>query len=279
MESRIVFIYIVATSLLIVSTFGYLEKGIIDAQFGYTGPVAPDRWGTLSPNFSTCSHGKLQSPINILKHKASVNKDLKPLAEQLSSCNASLVNNGFNVGLRYPNNSGHLSINGKNYTLKQMHWHAPSEHRLNGVQYAAELHLVHIAEDNSVSVVAILYRLGKPDPLLAKIQNWLIELAKDVDKGDPKAEIALGPGAVDIHQLKKHAKKYYRYAGSFTTPPCTESVIWNILGKVRSVSKEQVEDLRAPLSLTCKKNARPCQPLNGRKVELYKELRTTHSHK
>lgn len=272
MEAEVIFLYIVATALLIGNSFSLQEKGIIGSQFSYTGPTAPDKWGLLSPNFSTCSNGKSQSPINIVKRQAILNKNLKPLAELLNPCNATLVNNGFNVGLHYPKNSGILNINGKNYTLQQMHWHAPSEHRIDGVQFAAELHLVHSAEDGSVSVVAILFRLGNPDPILAKIQNRLIELAKDVQKGDPKAEIALGPSVVDIHQLKKHTRKYYRYTGSFTTPPCTETVIWNILAKVRSVSKEQVSELRAPLNLTCKKNARPCQPLNGRNVELYKEF-------
>lgn len=41
--------------------------------------------------------------------------------------------------------------------------------------------------------------------------------------------------------------------------------------QVRSMSKEQVELLRSPLDISYKKNARPCQPLNGRRVEMFHE--------
>jgi carbonic anhydrase len=36
-------------------------------------------------------------------------------------------------------------------------------------------------------------------------------------------------------------KDYYRFNGSFTTPPCTEGVKWMVLKKPMSVSKAQVE--------------------------------------
>lgn len=37
-------------------------------------------------------------------------------------------------------------------------------------RFDAELHLVHIAEDHSVSVVGILYKYGRTDPIVAKVQ-------------------------------------------------------------------------------------------------------------
>lgn len=42
--------------------------------------------------------------------------------------------------------------------------------------------------------------------------------------------------------------------------------------QVRSISKEQIAALQTPVKSDCKKNARPCQAMNGRKVELYNEL-------
>jgi carbonic anhydrase len=38
--------------------------------------------------------------------------------------------------LHYEGNCGVLIVDGKNYTFKQMHWHSPSEHQIDGVQYA-----------------------------------------------------------------------------------------------------------------------------------------------
>ncbi|KAK9055426.1 hypothetical protein SSX86_026509 [Deinandra increscens subsp. villosa] len=238
-------------------------------EFTYTGPEGPGKWGSLSPTYSACSKGKFQSPVNIAKSKCVPGRHLKPLdIEYNVAVNATLVDNLFNVGLKYDGNAGALRLNGKNYSLVQMHWHSPSEHHLNGLQYDAELHLVHKAADGEISVIAILYRYGHPDPLLHKIQSKLAQLRK-VAHSSPHKQAQIAIGTLTTKQIRKHTRKYYRYVGSFSTPPCTEGVIWNILGKIRSISRDQVEALEAPLILGCKRNSRPVQPLNGRHIELY----------
>lgn len=39
------------------------------------------------------------------------------------------------VQIHFSGYAGVMVVDGKNYTLKQMHWHSPSEHQLQGVQY------------------------------------------------------------------------------------------------------------------------------------------------
>lgn len=39
------------------------------------------------------------------------------------------------IQVKYPDHSGGIEVDGKKYNLKQMHWHSPSEHRVNGKQY------------------------------------------------------------------------------------------------------------------------------------------------
>ncbi|KDP37301.1 hypothetical protein JCGZ_06755 [Jatropha curcas] len=249
-------------ALLLVVAYG----GTAAVKFGYYGAVGPEKWGSLSPTYSECSKGKSQSPINIIKNDTVLDSNLKPLIRDYEIANATLVNNVCNIGVHFDNGCGALIIDGKNYKLIQLHWHSPSEHQINGVHYPLELHLVHLAEDGARSVVAVLYKYGPENPFIAKIHNGLGKLAKN-EYGNGHVPLE----QLDVKPLKKKTSKYFRYIGSLTTPPCTENVIWNVLGKARTVSKEQVEALKAPLEKAYKHNNRPVQPLNGRKVSLYKE--------
>ncbi|KAK4343152.1 hypothetical protein RND71_038968 [Anisodus tanguticus] len=89
------------------------------------------------------------------------------------------------------------------------------------------------------------------------LQNKLNELARDVAT---QKETQVQLGTIDTPEIRKHSHKYYTH-WFFNNS--------TILGKVRSISREQVEALRAPLVSTCKRNARPVQPLNGRQIQMY----------
>lgn len=41
--------------------------------------------------------------------------------------------------MKYNQNVGTVVVNEKKYHLKQMHWHSPAEHTIDGVRYADEL--------------------------------------------------------------------------------------------------------------------------------------------
>ncbi|WVY99053.1 hypothetical protein V8G54_031204 [Vigna mungo] len=225
-------------------------------NFSYNGPNGPANWGRLSPSYAACSNGKAQSPVELIKTDIVINKDLKNIARNYLPANATLVNNEFNIGVHFEGKVGDININGKNYSLKQLHWHSPSEHKANGRIHDAELHLVHLTEDiKNIAVVAVLYRLGDPDPLISQFEEKLVELGN-------KKEIAIG--RFDLEEINRSSRRrYYRYVGSLTTPPCKEGVIWTILGKLRTLSTQQLNLLKAPLNPEFKHNARPLQQING----------------
>jgi len=53
---------------------------------------------------------------------------------------------------------------------------------------------------------------------------------------------------------------HYAYEGSLTTPPCTEGVKFFIMKNPIGIQKEMID------GFPFKMNARPVQPLNGRKI-------------
>ncbi|KAF5473565.1 hypothetical protein F2P56_010167 [Juglans regia] len=262
-----------AIALLIVGTLAFNEEEQVHGVlFGYGGgKEGPEHWGNLNSKYSTCSNGKRQSPVDIVKDKVVRNKNLKPLTREYGPANATLVNNGFNIAINFEGHHvGVLVADGKNFTLKHIHWHSPSEHQIDGQKFPVEQHLVHQADDGSFAVVSTLYQYGDPDTVLSKIMGKLDELGKEECAEHEEAHIPLRD--FKTKRLMRKSRKYYRYFGSLTTPPCTEKIMWNILGKVRSISKDQVEALNKPLKSNCKENSRPVQPLNGRQIELYDEL-------
>ncbi|KAJ0255254.1 Alpha carbonic anhydrase 1 [Hirschfeldia incana] len=256
-----------AMTVLSIAPANALTQGV---GFGYGGKNGPYRWGYLNPNYTKCAVGKLQSPIDIQRRQTFLNSGLKPLHRDYYTTNATLVNHVCNVAMMFGEGAGDVVIDNKNYTLKQMHWHTPSEHQLHGVQYAAELHMVHQAKDGSLAVVASLFKIGREEPFLSQMKDKLMKLKEERLKGNQTAQVEVGK--INTRHIERKTRKYFRYVGSLTTPPCSENVSWTILGKVRSMSKEQIEVLRSPLDISYKRNARPCQPLNGRRVEMFHEL-------
>ena len=62
--------------------------------------------------------------------------------------------------------------------------------------------------------------------------------------------------------LREADRAYYKYVGSFTTPPCTEGVLWMVLRSPVALSEAQIARFRAIIH----GNNRPVQPLNGRSI-------------
>ncbi|KAG6495786.1 hypothetical protein ZIOFF_043614 [Zingiber officinale] len=268
-------------------------------KYGYNGGNGADKWGSLSSDFSLCSQGKQQSPININKNTTNYDLNLKQAPRNYVLTKATLINNGINIMLKYDQGAGNLTLDGKSYAMTQMIWHSPAEHTIDGQSFPVELQLIHQSSDNHIAVVAILYQYGSPDAFLlqvskqeqmiiadcliqmqrasnhlggghGQIQDELEQLARDKCTDDQEARVAVG--VVQTRALERRSRKFFRYVGSLTAPPCTEDVTWIILGKVREMTKEQAASLKAPLSAEYQSNARPIQSINGRTVQLYDEL-------
>ncbi|GLT56804.1 hypothetical protein SLA2020_298210 [Shorea laevis] len=260
--SCIIFFTVVLVLLSSPATSQEVED---ESEFDYdkNGERGPNRWGELKPEWSACSNGKMQSPIDLLNERVEVVSYLGRLKRSYKPSNATLKNRGHDIMLSFESEAGSIEINGTEYELKQMHWHSPSEHTIDGFRFDLELHMVHESQDGQVAVVGIMYTIGRPDSFLLSLRDHLEKIA-----GTSEKETSVG--VIDPRDVKIGSRKYYRYLGSLTTPPCTENVVWTIVKKVRTVTKEQVRLLRVAVHDDSNSNARPRQPINMRTVQLYK---------
>ncbi|XP_052173785.1 alpha carbonic anhydrase 4-like [Diospyros lotus] len=220
----------------------------------------PSKWGQIDPHWQVCDNGKMQSPIDLLDQRVQVFPNLGKLKRDYKRAPATIKNRGHDITVTWKGDAGKININGTDYKLLQCHWHSPSEHTFNGTRYQLELHIVHLSSNGMIAVVGITYKYGHPDPFLEKLTGHLGVIGKE--------EKDLG--IVNPGDIKFGSRKYYRYIGSLTVPPCTEGVIWTIVKKVRTVSREQVKALRDAVHDGFEANARPIQQLDGRTVMLYK---------
>eukprot|EP00252_Welwitschia_mirabilis_P023572 TRINITY_DN669_c0_g1_i2.p1 TRINITY_DN669_c0_g1~~TRINITY_DN669_c0_g1_i2.p1 ORF type:complete len:290 (-),score=11.48 TRINITY_DN669_c0_g1_i2:59-928(-) len=235
----------------------------IDFDYG-EGPKGPSNWGNIKEEWKTCGEGKQQSPIDIITECAVLRPNLGHLRRHYVASEAKLVNRGHDIQVKWPSGGGSIMINGTNFTLNQLHWHTPSEHTINGKSCAMELHLVHQSQGGEIAVIGILYEYGRNDPFLLSLKKDLRALA---DMGTENNTIDIG--LVNAMSVKFGSKEYYRYMGSLTTPSCSEGVIWTILRKVSTVSRDQVRLLRKAVHDGYQYNARPVQELNGREISKF----------
>ncbi|KAM3307494.1 bifunctional monodehydroascorbate reductase and carbonic anhydrase nectarin-3 [Capsicum chacoense] len=258
------------SSLFLSSALFLARSGEVDdeSDFSYDENAVngPGNWSNIHPDWIKCNTGKMQSPIDFPNKKVEVVSNLGILQKFYKPSNATLLNRGHDIMVRWDGDAGFLKINETQYKLQQVHWHTPSEHTINGKRFDMEAHLVHASSDGKTAVIGILYTIGLlPDILQTKLEKDLIALA---DKEGAERAI----GIVDPNIIKLDGTTYYRYIGSLTTPPCTEGVVWTIDGKVNSATSGQIKLLQNAVVNGFESNARPFQPSNGRPIKFNKPL-------
>ncbi|XP_027347869.1 alpha carbonic anhydrase 7-like [Abrus precatorius] len=238
-----------------------------ESEFNYDvhSERGPFHWGEIRPEWRMCNNGSMQSPIDLLNERVQIVSHLGMLQINYQPSNATIKNRGHDIKMEWLANTSYLQINGTQYVLKQFHWHSPSEHTIDGKRLDLELHMVHETPSGKTAVIGILYKAGKPDPLLSLLTNHLEAISNSTGE-----ETEVGVMDPSLVKIGTNRTLYYRYIGSLTTPPCTENITWTILREVRSVSREQIKLLRDAVHDDSEANARPLQPINNRLVQLNK---------
>src|SRR5579862_3095251 len=247
--------------LLAIAGLGTLCTNLVVAQdkdkdnktahvWSYDGSHGPSHWGDLNPEFSACKAGHQQSPIDIGQHQKA---DLPSIEFDYKRSPLHIIDNGHTVMINYAPGS-FIRVGGKQYELKQFHFHRPSEEKINGKTFEMEVHLVHADTDGKLAVVAILLNKGSDNALVHELWN---DLPKEKEEEEAPEQVQ-----IDLTQLLPANLGYYTFPGSLTTPPCSENVTWFVLKQPVTITGTEI----ARFSSLYHNNARPVQPLDGRMV-------------
>jgi carbonic anhydrase len=233
----------------------------------------PSEWSKHFPSAS----GLSQSPIDIKTHDTIYQS--YPLFSFSPKYHSNelfkLTNNGHQVTATLADHTYGQSekdlwftgggLLGKFYFVNfHLHWGRDdrhgSEHEIDGHQFPAEGHVVFKNnETGQIAVFAFLFIIA--DQSHKENEEW----KKYADAASQLIHMN------DIIQcmfnlsrlMQVNDKRFFRYTGSLTTPPCTEGVIWTIFTSKIAIKEESLDELRQNIM---KKVYRPIQPINNRKI-------------
>lgn len=161
------------------------------------------------------------------------------------------------------------------WTSLQFHFHAPSEHLIDGRRFDAEMHMVFEGKTfrKELAVIGLLFEsceTAETDKFIESLQ---------LDKLDyPQSEN--NDLSVSLTSLYGNLESYenYNYQGSLTTPGYDENVLWFVFTKPVKVPPRQIESMarlwnkeRYPQCIAG--NARDICEIGSRTVHLIK-----HTH-
>ena len=222
-----------------------------ETDWSYQGTSdGPAKWGDLDPANRACSAGVQQSPIDIGE---TIKAQLPPLKMAWARSAETIVNTGRTIQFNMGEGSVLSAGSGGSYRLQQFHFHRPSEHTVNGASFPMEAHFVHRNAAGAFAAVGVLMTGGRPNKTFTTIVLTMPNRAGPPVKADPK---------IDPNALLPAKRGYYRYSGSLTTPPCSETVDWFLLAEPIQVADADI----ASFATLYKMNARPAQKPNRRFV-------------
>ena len=218
--------------------------------FSYSGETGPDNWYKLSDDWKTCENGLTLKPVEAgTKHQSPVDLYSSAISPQDFTLDYDkdlefkLINNGHTIEMveESPEKDSFIIIDGKKYKLLQFHFHAHSEHEEETNPADMEMHFVHQAEDGSYAVLGIFIDAADTSNTgLAKVFTDKLP-AEEVEETDAKTY------SINVSEIlpEDHTTaNVYRYNGSFTTPPCTEGVDWNIFEEHIKLDTNKVDEFK-----------------------------------
>ena len=201
-------------------------------------------WGETVP---LCKDGREQSPINLTTTGTDTSGKMKLIGysgyKDFGIPRELVSRSATKVQVDIPTESaGEMVLKLDDYptnvTLKnlQFHFHAPSEHTVDGKQYDLEVHFVHLFKDASDdpdgdtlgAVIGVFF-----DRSAGTEESDFLEALWDTSDPVTQVKVQSFLDEVDFSEM-------WNYKGSLTTPPCTEGIKWTVIKKIQPISDAQL---------------------------------------
>ncbi|XP_016286931.2 carbonic anhydrase 13 isoform X2 [Monodelphis domestica] len=226
------------------------EETMSRLSWGYCEHNGPVHWSELFP----IADGDYQSPIEINTKEVKYDSSLRPLSIKYDPASAKIISNsGHSFSVDFDDSEDKSVLRGGpligTYRLRQFHLHwgstddQGSEHTVDGMKYAAELHVVHWNSDkypsfveaahepDGLAVLGIFLQTGEHNLQMQKITDILDSIK---EKGKQIRFTNFDPAT-----LLPQSWDYWTYPGSLTVPPLLESVTWIVLKQPITISSQQ----------------------------------------
>jgi carbonic anhydrase len=238
-----------------------------DAQAGHTTSSEPTKYYNLPAR----DPGVTQSPINIFTLDSKTETGKHQFIVNFSDAVSAVKNLGHTVQLALKPGSS-VNYNGTTYYFRQLHFHTPAEHQIDGVTYPMEMHIVcstDTPKTPSYVVLTVLFKMGRSNEFISDILSDVPREHNATYSGFNHIKLGhfLNLNDSDDAGSHKHATDdshhHYHYSGSLTTAPYTETVNWIIYKHIFEASPDEIMAINKLEG----NNARHIQPVNNRIVE------------
>jgi carbonic anhydrase len=205
--------------------------------------------------------GVSQSPINIFTGNSKIEPKKHQFKINFKDDVSAVKNLGHTVQLDLKQGSS-VTYNGITYFFRQLHFHTPAEHQIDGITYPMEMHIVCSTDTPkapSYVVITLLFKMGRGNEFIGDILGSVPREHNATYTGFNHIKLGHFLTLEEAGNLSHH----YHYSGSLTTPPYTETVNWVIYKNIFEASPEQIMEINKLEG----NNARHIQPVNSRAVE------------